>query len=191
MDGKIVEVMKALRVYLLAKLPALRAVEISPGVFDDDEVKRIVSRSDTLHLAFLGVNRAEQTVGGPLQFHAAFGAYIATSGVDRVFAGLNTLEVVASLLSTAGEGDDEGLGVTYTGTPVIGSIENLYGKEVGKRGLAILGLAFAVPVIIGRELFGGDLSTLNQILQLQGLDGTQDEIVLDFDNDERVEAIDA
>lgn len=190
MDGKIVAIMKALQTYLVAQLPSLKTVEISPGVFDDDEVKRITTNANTLHLAFLGLNRIEMSPGGPLRTFASFGAYVAATGPNRVYLGLNMLEAVAIVLAGAGEGEDEGLGVDYIETPVIGSMENLYSKDNGKRGVAIAGLSFAIPVHIGKETFGRDLIEVDDILYLAGLDGTETEMVLDYDNDERVEPLD-
>lgn len=191
MDGKIVEVMKALQTYLKANLPALKGVMFAPGAFNDEAVNRLITNSGTVHLSFLGLRQTEQMAGGHQYIQAAFGAYVAASGQkEPQFAAINVLEAVAAVLSSAGNGDDAGLGVTYALEPVIGTIENLYTKETAKRGVALYGMTFAVPIVIGAAVFEGDLDTWNQIINMAGLDGTDTPIELDFDNDERVEAVD-
>ena len=189
MDGKIVETQKAIAAYLKDKLPSLQRLEMTAGAFNEDEVKRLVTTSDTVHLGFLGTGLIEQEVGGPLRILAAYGAYIAVTGRDRVHRGTNTLEAVAIVLAGAGHGDDDGLGVTFTEPVRIGEIQNLYDKEAGSRGVAIYALSFMVPITLGKETFGGDIDVLDQMVRMSGPEG--DPVIMDPTNTKLLEPVHA
>lgn len=156
-DGKFYEVMDAIKTFLTAQLaaPIINRIEIYEGAYDEEGVMRLVTNSGVVHLAFLGANNTEELPGGPAIMYASYSLYIASVGNDRVRTALNRLEAMANCLISAGH-NNPGLNVTYTLPIIIGSMENLYNKEAGKKGVAIFGLSFAVPILLGEQVFASD-----------------------------------
>lgn len=161
-DGKFYEVMSALKTYLAARLsPMVNRVELYEGAYDDKGVMRMVSNAGVVHIAFLGAANVAEGPGGPATVYASYGAYLATSGNDRIRTALNRLEGIAVALINCGHDQDAGLGITHTLPVIVGSVENLYNADAGKQGVAIFGLSFAVPIILGEDVFKSDDDPLN------------------------------
>lgn len=187
MNGLIFQTLEAVRTGLQTVNPSL-AVELYEGIFDDEAITRVLTRSGTVHLTFLEANPALNRVGGETILNASYGAYVATSRGNRIQTGANAIEAVASALMSMGR-DPAVTMPAYTLPIAMGSIQNLYSKGVGERGVALYGMTFAVPLVIGQAIFKDDTKAYDPTrFVFQSQTGDDPAEVLDPADTERLEA---
>jgi phage gp37-like protein len=139
---------------LIAKLKAacadrVRMVESLPGEWDDDTLKRLLTKTPGIYVAFAGGQTSSPGQTLP-QINGQWMVYVATGhaqgqearrlGDAQLIGAYELWEVVAKAL--------HGRVIAGIGTATFQRLENLFTGTIENRGVAVYGVAFEIPMTL-------------------------------------------
>ena len=138
------------------RIPDLKSCDPHPGRFDMQELHRVSTKTPTLRLAILGINRVAEVGNGEADWAVGFVAYLVTKDegtLARDHTALNLIEGLIATLPGQTWGQDNAHPIAVAD---IDGGQNLYSNRLGKNAVSIWAVTFKQTIRMGCDILAAD-----------------------------------